>query len=59
MTERDRLIGIAILALLTMGIAGVALFLELEGGDGARLGMFAGAPLIAALLLTFAAGRRR
>ena len=43
----------------TMGIAGVALFLELEGGDGARLGMFAGAPLIAALLLTFAAGRRR
>jgi len=58
MTERNRLVVIAILALLTMGIAGVALLMELEGGDGARLGMLAGAPLIAALLLTFA-GRRR
>ncbi|MBN8553573.1 MAG: hypothetical protein J0L52_11855 [Caulobacterales bacterium] len=59
MTERNRLVVIAILALLTMGIAGVALLMEVEGGDGGRLGMFAGAPLIAALLLTFASGRSR
>ena len=56
--ERERLIGIGALTLVSMGIAGVALFLELEGGDGGRLGMLAGAPLLAAVLLAVLSGRR-
>lgn len=59
MANRDRLIGVAILAILSMAIAGFALILELEGGDGERLGMVAGAPLIAAVLLAVLGGRRR
>lgn len=51
--------GVAILAVLSMGLAGFALILELEGGDGGRLGMVAGAPLIAAVLLAALGGRRR
>ena len=57
--ERERLIGVAVLTLVSMGIAGVALFLELEGGDGGRLGMLAGAPLLAAGLLAMLGGRKR
>ena len=57
--ERERLIGIGALTLVSMGIAGVALFLELEGGDGGRLGMLAGAPLLAAVLLAVLGGQRR
>ena len=57
--ERERLIGIGALTLVSMGIAGVALFLELEGGDGGRLGMLAGAPLLAAVLLAVLGGRGR
>jgi hypothetical protein len=59
MGERDRLIGIAVLTLVSVAIAGFALILELEGGDGGRLGMFAGAPLLAAVLLAALGGRRR
>ena len=59
MANRDRLMGVAILAILSMAIAGFALILELEGGDGARLGLIAGAPLIAAVLLAVLGGRRR
>ena len=57
--ERERLIGIGALTLVSMGIAGVALYLELEGGDGGRLGMLAGAPLLAAVLLAVLGGKRR
>jgi hypothetical protein len=39
-----------------MAIAGVALYLELGGGDGGRLGMLAGAPLLAAVLLAALGG---
>ncbi len=58
-SERDRLIGVAALALISMAIAGVALYLELTGGDGRRLGMLAGAPLLGAVLLAALGGRRR
>ena len=58
-SERDRLIGVAALTLVSMAIAGVALYLELTGGDGRRLGMFAGAPLLAAVLLAALGGRLR
>lgn len=58
-SERDRLIGVAALALISMAIAGVALYLELTGGDGRRLGMLAGAPLLGAVLLAVMGGRTR
>lgn len=58
-SERDRLIGIAAMTLVSMAIAGVALYLELTGGDGRRLGMLAGAPLLAAVLLAALGGRLR
>jgi len=58
-TERNRLVVIAILALVTMAIAGAALWIALNGGDARRLGMFAGAPLLAAVLLAALGGRRR
>ena len=58
-SERDRLIGIAAMTLVSMAIAGVALYLELTGGDGRRLGMLAGAPLLAAVLLASLGGRLR
>lgn len=58
-TQRDRLIGVAALTLVSMAIAGVALYLELSGGDGGRLGMLAGAPLLAAILLAALGGRTR
>lgn len=57
-SDRDRLIGVAALALISMAIAGVALYLELTGGDGRRLGMLAGAPLLGAVLLAVLGGRR-
>lgn len=57
--ERERLIGVAVLTLISMVIAGVALCLELNGGDGGRLGMLAGAPLLAAGLLEVLGGRKR
>ena len=58
-TQRDRLLGVAALTLVSMAIAGVALYLELTGGDGRRLGMLAGAPLLAAVLLAVLGGNRR
>ena len=58
-TQRDRLLGVAALTLVSMAIAGVALYLELTGGDGRRLGMLAGAPLLAAVLLAALGGRLR
>ena len=57
--ERDRLLGIAALTLVSMAVAGVALYLEITGGDGQRLGMLAGAPLLAAVLLAALGGRLR
>lgn len=57
--ERDRLLGVAALTVVSMAIAGVALWLELGGGEGGRLGMLAGAPLLAAILLAALGGRRR
>lgn len=57
--ERSRLASIAGLTLLSMTIAGVALYLELTGRQGGRLGMVAGAPLLAAILLAALGGRRR
>lgn len=57
-TQRDRLLGVAALTLVSMAIAGVALYLELSGGDGRRLGMLAGAPLLAAVLLAVLGGRK-
>lgn len=57
-SDRDRLFGVAALTLVSMTIAGVALYLELSGGDGRRLGMLAGAPLLAAVLLAALGGRR-
>ena len=58
-SERDRLVGVAALTLVSMAIAGVALYLELNGGDGRRMGMLAGAPLLAAILIAVLGGRRR
>ena len=58
-SERDRLLGIAALTVVSMAVAGVALYLEITGGDGRRLGMLAGAPLLAAVLLAALGGRRR
>ena len=58
-SERDRLIGVAALTLVSMAIAGVALYLELTSADGRRLGMLAGAPLLAAVLLAALGGRLR
>lgn len=55
--NRDRLIGVAGLTIVSMVIAGVALSLELTGGDGGRLGMLAGPPLLAAVLLAALGGR--
>lgn len=57
-TQRDRLLGVAALTLVSMAIAGVALYLELNGGDGRRLGMLAGAPLLGAVLLAVLGGNR-
>ena len=56
--ERDRLLGVAALTVVSMILAGIALVLELEGGDGRRLGMLAGAPLLGAVLLAALGGRR-
>ena len=56
--ERERLVGVAALTVVSMAIAGVALWLELTGGDGGRLGMLAGAPLLAAGLLAVLGGRK-
>ena len=58
-SDRDRLIGVAALTVVSMAIAGVALYLELNGGDGRRLVMLAGAPLLAAVLLAVLGGKRR
>lgn len=57
-SDRDRLIGVAALTVVSMAIAGVALYLELNGGDGRRLVMLAGAPLLGAVLLAVLGGRR-
>lgn len=57
-SDRDRLIGVAALTVVSMAIAGVALYLELTGGDGRRLVMLAGAPLLGAVLLAVLGGRR-
>jgi len=57
--QRERLIGVAVLTLMSMAIAGVALYLELTGGEGRRLAMLAGAPLLAAGLLAMLGGRKR
>lgn len=57
--RRSRLAIVAVLTLLSMAIAGAALYLELDGGDGGRLGMVAGAPLLAAMLLAALGGTRR
>lgn len=58
-SDRDRLIGVAALTVVSMAIAGVALYLELNGGDGRRLVMLAGAPLLGAVLLAVLGGKRR
>lgn len=57
-TQRDRLFGVAALTLVSMAIAGVGLYLELSGGDGRRLAMLAGAPLLGAVLLAVLGGKR-
>lgn len=57
-TQRDRLIGVAALTLVSMAIAGVALYLELSSGDGRRLAMLAGAPLLGAVLFAVLGGKR-
>lgn len=57
-SDRDRLIGVAALTVVSMAIAGVALYLELTGGDGRRLVMLAGAPLLGAVLLAVLGGKR-
>lgn len=57
-SDRDRLIGVAALTVVSMAIAGVALYLELNGGDGRRLVMLASAPLLGAVLLAVLGGRR-
>ena len=57
--ERERLIGVAALTIVSMGIAGIALWLEMRGGDGGRLGMLAGAPLLAAILIAVLGGSKR
>lgn len=57
-SQRDRLLVVAVLTLVSMAIAGVALYLEMAGRQGGRLGMLAGAPLLAAVLLAALGGRR-
>ena len=58
-SQRDRLLGVAALTLVSMAIAGAALYLELSGGTGRRLAMLAGAPLLGAVLLAVLGGKRR
>ena len=57
--ERNRLLAILVMALLSIGLAAVALYLELNGGSGRRMAMLAGAPLVGAALLVFLSGKRR
>ena len=57
--ERKRLLTVAALTLISMATAGLALYLELTSGDGRRVAMLAGAPLLGAVLLAALGGKAR
>jgi hypothetical protein len=55
--DRDRLLGVAALTLASLGLGVWALLVALDGGDARRILMFAGAPLLGAVLLAAFGGR--